>query len=316
MQPAPFYHEISAAPEGAAAYWAEASDGVRLRLALLGPPPSPCHGTVLLFTGRTEFIEKYGPAAAEFRARGYASASLDWRGQGLSDRPLDDPATGHVSSFAEYQLDVAELLRFVREQGLPEPYFLLAHSMGGAIGLRAIHEGLPVSAVAFSAPMWGIVLPAAARPLAWLITASFQATGFGARYAPSTKPVTYVLDAAFENNTLTTDPEMFGWMRRQIEAHPELALGGPSITWLNEALGEMRKLRRLPAPSLPCVTWVGSNERIVEISAIRRLMAAWPGAALTEVPGAEHELMMEPPATRADFFDACAALFARHRRAA
>ncbi|MFD0979659.1 alpha/beta fold hydrolase [Tropicimonas aquimaris] len=309
MTQAPFYHGIAAAPEGAEAVWVVAPDGVRLRLALLAPPPADCRGTVLLFTGRTEFVEKYGPAAAELQARGYASVTLDWRGQGLSDRQLDDPATGHVSRFSEYQLDVAELVRFARAKGLPEPFFLLAHSMGGAIGLRALHERLPVDAVAFSAPMWGIKLHPATRPFAGLITASAHVTGFGSRYAPSTKPVTYVLDAPFENNTLTTDPEMFAWMRRQVEMQPELALGGPSMTWLNEAFREGRRLRRLPPPATPCITWMGSNERIVEISAIRRLMADWSGGTLSEVPGAEHELMMEPPPIRSAFFDACAALF-------
>jgi len=43
-------------------------------------------GTVLLFPGRTEYIEKYGPAAADFLARGFATVVIDWRGQGLADR--------------------------------------------------------------------------------------------------------------------------------------------------------------------------------------------------------------------------------------
>ena len=96
MQPAPFFDEIADAPSGASAFWVEASDGVRLRVALLGPPPTQAKGTVLLFPGRTEYVEKYGPAAAALQMRGYACIAIDWRGQGLADRPLDDGAVRSV----------------------------------------------------------------------------------------------------------------------------------------------------------------------------------------------------------------------------
>lgn len=309
MEQAPFFDSISDAPSGASAFWVTAPDGVRLRVGLLAPAPAAAKGTVLLFPGRTEYIEKYGRAAAAFRDRGFACIAIDWRGQGLSDRPLDDPATGHVGRFSEYQLDVAEVVKLATGLDLPKPWFLLGHSMGGGIGLRALHCGLPVQATAFTGPMWGIALPAAYRPIAQLLAGLSHSTGFGHTYVPSTKPVTYVLDAPFDDNTLTTDHTMFGWMRRQLLAHPELALGGPSMTWLNEALKELRTLRGMPAPVIPCLTWVGSNERIVEIEAIRGVMTGWTNGTLTEVPFAEHELMMERPEVRDAFFDSAAAFF-------
>ncbi|SDK37900.1 alpha/beta fold hydrolase [Aliiruegeria lutimaris] len=311
MERAPFFHDIADAPEGASAFWVTAADGVRLRVALLAPPPADARGTVLLFTGRTEYVEKYGPAATELQARGYGCLSLDWRGQGLSDRPLDDPATGHVGRFSEYQIDIDGLMRTAEALSLPAPFFLIAHSMGGGIGLRALHGKLPVRAAAFTGPMWGIALPAMLRPVAQILAALGHSTGFGHSFAPSTKPETYVLEAPFEDNTLTTDRQMFDWMRGQLRAHPELALGGPSMTWLHEAFTELRALREMPAPDLPCLTWVGGNERIVDIPAIRRQMTAWPKGKLIEIPGAEHEVMMEPEATRRAFFDATAELFGR-----
>lgn len=309
METAPFFNEIADAPEGASAVWAHASDGVRIRIALLGPPPEAARGTVLLFPGRTEYVEKYGPAAAAFAARGFACLSIDWRGQGLADRPLNDPATGHVRVFSDYQRDVECLVAVARARALPEPWFLLGHSMGGGIGLRSLHGALPVAGAAFTGPMWGIALPAAFRPVAHLLAALSHRTGFGHNYVPSTKPVTYVLDAPFEDNTLTTDPAMFDWMKAQLTAHPELALGGPSMTWLDAALTELRQLRAMAPPALPCLTWLGGNERIVDKQAVRAIMADWPGGTLTEIPGAEHELMMEREETRTAFYDAAAAHF-------
>ncbi|RYH06951.1 alpha/beta fold hydrolase [Tropicimonas sp. IMCC6043] len=307
MERAPFFDDIADAPKGASAHWAAADDGVRLRLALLAPPPATPRGTILLFPGRTEYVEKYGPAAGEFHARGYACLSIDWRGQGLADRLIEHrPDMGHVARFADFQRDVAAMVARATALDLPRPWFLLAHSMGGGIGLRALHEGLPVDAAVFTGPMWGIVVPAAARPLARHFAGLIRAIGLGQRFMPSTGPVTYVLDAPFEDNTLTTDPGVYEWMRRQLHAHPELAIGGPSVTWFHEALTELARLRALPAPALPCLTWVGANERIVEITAIREVMSGWRGGRLTEVPGAEHELMMERPATRRAFFDTTA----------
>ena len=43
-------------------------------------------GTIILQSGRTEFIEKYYEVISEFIDRGYAVAMMDWRGQGLSSR--------------------------------------------------------------------------------------------------------------------------------------------------------------------------------------------------------------------------------------
>lgn len=104
---------------------------------------------MLLFPGRTEYVEKYGPAAGELAARGYATLTVDWRGQGLADRPLKDANTGHVARFSDYQKDIAALLDHAVREKLPKPWFLLTHSMGGAIGLRALYNALPVKAVAF-----------------------------------------------------------------------------------------------------------------------------------------------------------------------
>ena len=119
-------------PEGGYARWLQASDGVQIRVGVW--PCSGAKGTVFLMPGRTEYIEKYGRAATDLAQRGYATVSIDWRGQGLADRPLDAQLTGHVDDFGEYQLDMDAVLTCARAEGLPEPWFMLAHSMGGCIG--------------------------------------------------------------------------------------------------------------------------------------------------------------------------------------
>ena len=108
---------------------------------------------------------------------------------------------------------------------------------------------------------------------------------------------------------LTTDPEMYEMMRTQLAAHPELSLGGPSFIWLREALSETKHLSLRAAPSLPCATFLGSNERIVHKGRIHARMETWKGGKLHIIDGAEHEVLMEIPATRDKAVDEMAALF-------
>jgi lysophospholipase len=311
MDRAPLFADVADGPEGGEAWWINAEDGVRLRIGAWTPPGA--RGTVLLFPGRTEYVEKYGRTAAELAQRGYATLTLDWRGQGLADRPLPDRATGHVARFSDYQRDVRAAVAAARNLGLPRPWHLLAHSMGGSIGLRAAVEGLEVSSAVFSAPMWGIILARWMRPFALAVSGAARPLGLGHRYAPGTQAETYVIAAPFKDNMLTRDAAMYAYMRQQLRAHPELALGGPSLAWVHEALRETRALRAMAPPALPALSVVGSAERIVQTRAIETVMRRWPGGALEVYEGAEHEILMEGPEMRGRLLDSAVRLFERGR---
>ncbi len=306
---APLFTDISPAPLEGTAYWTHAVDGVRIRLGVFRPDRA--RGTVLLFPGRTEYVEKYAPAAGDLAARGYASVIIDWRGQGLADRLLEENRVGHVGLFADYQKDVDAMVGAARALDLPEPFYLLGHSMGGCIGLRSLYEGLDVAAAAFTGPMWGIRIAAPLRPVAWALGQVMPALGHGHRLPPGRVLESYVLTVPFEDNLLTSDPDMFEMMRAQLLAHPELGLGGPSFVWLREALSETLALSRMPAPAVPADAFVGTDERIVHLGRIEARMRNWPDGILHVIPGGEHEVLMEGPEARAAIFDTIADRFAQ-----
>lgn len=307
LSPAPYHSKIAYGPAGGAAHWVQTSDGLRLRVGHW--PLAQANGTVLIFPGRTEFIEKYGQTASAFAALGLASAAIDWRGQGLSERILDNPLIGHVARFTDYQKDVAAMVTCAQALGLPRPYFLLAHSMGGAIGLRAVMETTIFDAVAFSGPMWGLQIAPHLRPFAWTLSHLMPLVKQGHRLPPSTRMDHHVVVDSFEGNLLTRDAEQFEIMRQQLLSYPELTLGGPSYVWLREALREMHHLGSRASPHLPAVTFLGTNERIVEVSAIYTRMESWKGGHLEIVPEGEHEVLMEAPEQTAPLFEQMADLF-------
>ncbi|NDW45319.1 alpha/beta hydrolase [Ruegeria sp. PrR005] len=308
LSPAPLFEDVAGGPPGGAAHWLRTGDDIRIRVGHWRPEGTAL-GTVFLFPGRTEYVEKYGDAAREFTRRGLAMLAVDWRGQGLADRLLDDRRLGHVVSFPDYQRDVAAVVDLAAALDLPRPWYVIGHSMGGAIGLRAVMEGLPVAACAFTGPMWGIFFTPVMKPLSWVTSNLAPVLGMGHKNPATTSPEPYVFVQEFEGNSLTRDPAMYRMMQDQLAAYPELSLGAPTNIWLREALNECRLLAARAAPALPCLTYLGSHEQIVDRKAIRRRMADWPGGELIEIPGGEHEVLMEAPAVRGPVYDRLAAHF-------
>ncbi len=80
-------------------------------------------------------------------------ATLDWRGQEMSDRALPDRRKGCVRSFSEYQIDLDCFIKEIVLPDCPSPIFALAHAMGATVLLRAAHAGLhsPTCGSGFSA---------------------------------------------------------------------------------------------------------------------------------------------------------------------
>ena len=314
MEAGPFLADLAEGPEGGQAFWLTASDGVRSRAVFWRSGDA---GTVFLLPGRTEVAEKYGRVASDLAARGFSSVSIDWRGQGLADRVGRDPMMGHVGTFADYQHDLDAALAAAKALDMPRPFLLLGHSMGGAIGLRAVlRPDHPFAAAVFSAPMWGIQMAAHMRPVAWAVPRAARALGRGEVYSPGAQRDSYLAAAAFEANTLTTCPQQFAYMQRQVQADPRLALGGPSLHWLHEALEEIRALRRAAPPRLPALTGVGSDELVVDPSAIRTIGQRMPNGRVTIFDRARHELLMERAEVRDAFLGASVALFEAARATA
>lgn len=293
---------MSIAEAGGTVHWLEAGDGVRLRVAHW---PTGPRGVVLLLNGRTEFIEKYQEPVAALQARGFAVWTLDWRGQGLSTRPLPDPHRHHVWHFDEYLGDLDILLdRHVLPSLGHRPLVLLGHSMGGHIGARMLARRPQAFARAvLCAPMIDFLrgdwMPGwVARSV---IGAACLLPGRAVRYGPGAGPVP-ATPAPFEGNRLTTDPDRYAADLDLIRAAPDLALGGVTWGWLRAAMDSIAVLRQpetRAAIDMPVLVAMAGAERIVDNAAIRAFAMALRRGKAVKINDARHELLRETDAHQA-----------------
>ena len=219
-------------------------------------------GTVFICPGYSEYIEKYGKTANLFLEHGYTSVSFDWRGHGLADRLTSNPLLGHVETFSDYLKDFDAVIAWAQNLELPKPWFVLGHSMGGAILLKNLYENKHFKAAAFSCPMWGIKLNPALRIFAYIYGNVARILKLDKNFAPTRSEKGY-FDESFEKNALTNDLDMWHYLIEQITKYPCLKLGGPSVRWVDSALKETFKLSKLPSPKIPCITFLAEDERIV-----------------------------------------------------
>jgi lysophospholipase len=254
----------------------------------------------VLLQGRTEFLEKYAGVAADLRARGFAVAALDWRGQGGSARLLKNPRKGHIDDFADYGHDLAALMAAPAVAAIEGPRLLIAHSMGGCTGLRALARPFRFRAALLSAPMWGLAHPWAVQRLARTLSRAAVRAGLGGTYAAGGGDAPYA-GQGFADNRLTSCPEQYAAIARLTADHPHLALGGATWGWVRAAFAEMDALWAQACP-VPAFVALGGDEAIVSSEAIRR-RAVRDGMALLDLPGARHEPFFETAAIRARLWD-------------
>jgi lysophospholipase len=296
-------------PSGALSGFFKGYDGSKLRFARWDATRGPRRGTVCLFHGRSEYIEKYFEVVADLRRRGFAVATMDWRGQGGSQRPLSDPGKGHVRSFAEFDRDLAQFMKEIVLPDCPSPYFAMAHSMGGHIMLRnATLRGTWFTRMILSAPMIAISEQELGTPyaVARLYSEVLTAIGLGTLYVRGGDSEPLEL-AAFEGNPLTSDRDRFQRNTAVIQAAPQLGLGSPTVRWLRSALRSIARLTKPDYPlrvEVPLLLFAAGMDQIVSTQAIEEFAQRLKVGTHVLIPQARHEILQETDEIRKRFWAA------------
>ncbi|MBS3847145.1 alpha/beta hydrolase [Devosia sp. J2-20] len=294
-------------PEGARVGYFKTPDNVQLRYAFWPKSEGKHRGTICLVQGRAEFIEKYFETIADFRKRGFSVATFDWRGQGGSDRLIDNPALGYVDRFEDYWTDLKSFHGHILLPECPPPYYLVGHSMGGLASLMAgARDRLMFDRIFLSAPMLALDgLPLSMAGMA-RVAEVLSFVGLG-RMPVSRKADKPASEATFPNNPLTGDMLRYLRMVDVLNARPMLEIGAPTVRWAASAFGAMTVAGGDSFPAsvrIPLLMLGAARDAVVSTNAIEQLGLRMRTGRHMVIPGARHELFMESDAIRGQVFAA------------
>lgn len=249
-------------------------------------------GTVLIVHGFTENADKFAELIYSLLQNGYSVVAYDQRGHGRSwrDPAISDLSLTHVDRFDDY---VGDLERVVGGPlaGMPKPWFLFAHSMGGAVSsLFLERHGGVFGRVALCAPMiapnLGGLPPAAAR----LLCGAETLLGRDKRRIFASKPYSGPEDFA---TSCATGRERFDWYDA-LKAHtPEFQNNGPTYGWTREAIRASRMVLEPGAVEkidAAVRLYTAEDDNSVMPDAQIAFAARLRDGVRTLVPGSRHEI--------------------------
>jgi lysophospholipase len=261
--------------------------------------PVPSVGTVVLTTGRTQFIEAYLEAIAEWQKRGYDVWAMDWRGQGLSSRIIADaPSKGHVGSFEDYLQDLDYLVTNLAKPAQGAPNVIMGQSMGGGLVIRyaAEHPGVFQKVVA-GAPMLDFAAPSFLKGVisfAASVNPQGYVMGEGGDYSQANR--------TFDGNVITHDNNRFKRFHAFIDREPRLALGAATNQWANEGVKSCNNFTNtsyMAKLAAPVLLFSAETDKLVSADAQKKLAEQYPSLVRrVELPGTYHEVFLETDATQ------------------
>ncbi len=247
-------------------------------------------GAIVISDGRTEAVVKYKEVIFDLFNNGYSVYIHDHRGQGFSGRMIADTDMGYVDEFHTYINDMKYFYdNFVTSKS-HKNIFLLAHSLGGAIGATYLEEyPTDFNAAAFSSPMLGLPFPTC--------LAIGLLTGDEPEYAMGNTNYDEGL-VSFEENTLTGCEIRYNRMNTIFEELPKARLGGATYQWVYKSCKQFDVIfNEISKIKIPLILFSAGNEEIVSPSAhndfINELNSLGNDAKGYLVEGAKHELLIE-----------------------
>tara|TARA_B100000482_G_scaffold192385_1_gene180344 strand:- start:336 stop:1310 length:975 start_codon:yes stop_codon:yes gene_type:complete len=281
-------------PGGGNAFFINGFDNKRLRVALWNINSD--EGTIILQSGRTEFIEKYYEVIEGFISRGYCVAAMDWRGQGLSDRTCKNIRLGHIDSFEEYDKDLIKTLE-VYNKICPKPWIGFGHSMGGCLMASNFVENQEIyKALILCAPMLSIQSRSSLRILVSVL-GSVSSIGFKdfAINKPNWDHEQGWLEEEFNDNFLTSDQYRFNRVYRLISKEHALGVKGLSLGWIYEAIKRTNLFKDKKWGTLvekPSLLLNATRDRLVSPSGNVQILSKFRNSHVENIDS-RHEIFME-----------------------
>ncbi|MCB9763096.1 MAG: lysophospholipase [Alphaproteobacteria bacterium] len=246
------------------------ADGTKLAIRRWEPADTP-RAPILLVHGLAEHLGRYVHVAEAFTTAGYDVTGLELRGHGHSGGKR-----GHVNRWSDYSDDVR-----AAAASIGEPFFLVAHSMGGLVSLATLCE--PMNPLCR-----GLVI---SNPLLGVAVQAPKIKELGGRLLSRILP-SLSMTNEIPTEHLSRDPEVV----RRYEEDP-LVYSTITPRWYTEMLKAQEAVfAHASAYRLPVLLLVGEADKLCSPEASLRFFdqLGAPDKTLKRYPGYYHELFNEP----------------------
>ncbi|AZB44055.1 alpha/beta hydrolase [Bacillus sp. FJAT-42376] len=231
-------------------------------------------GVIVMVHGAAEHHRRYKWLIEMWRCAGYHVIMGDLPGQGTSTR-----RRGHIQSFSEY---ITELNRWLTEADKYDlPLFLLGHSMGGLIAIRALQEKEHnLAGVILSSPCLGLIH----KPNAALDAVS--------------RGLNIVTPALLLKSNLSIEMATRNKSVIEIDENDSLYVTKVSIRWYRELIHAVHQAndKQHTFPDVPLLVMQGGDDKIVDKTAVKSWFNRLDSSekSYKEWKGFYHEIFNEP----------------------
>ena len=249
-------------------------------------------GTILLQQGHNEFIEQYFEVIEKFLSKKFNVICFDWRGQGLSQKMIDDPHKQYIEDFSFHNQDLNYILDNLIYNNFNGPFIGIGHSMGGCIILNALKENNQLfEKVILSAPMLGFKNEKLLLPFIKLL----HIFGNKENYLIGSNP-NMGKETPFEQNDLTSDKKRYFRTLKLVRKKPNIRLWGITTAWAEAARKIILDMREKNwAESIETKILIINNlqDKVVNPNHIEQMSKRLKNSKLINFPLCEHEIFME-----------------------
>jgi len=283
---------------------------------------------LVISSGRSESYLKYKELSFDLFNLGFNVFLIDHRGQGLSERALENSHKGYVENFQYYVDDLATFIESIVSPhctvngNIQKPY-LLAHSMGGAIAARYLQDYPDnIQAAVLSSPMLGFN----SGGIPDVITKSLIKTTAQINQWFDDTPWYFFGYTDYTQNDFDGNPLMHSELRHQqfsqlYHTTPAIQLGGITIKWLTESMTALEKIfTNINKITTPTLVIQAGSDKIVNNQAqddfCQQLHQLHPQSCPNGKPllvkDAYHELFFESDVYRLQTLTAVVEWFEKH----
>ena len=259
------------------------------------------NGTILLQQGHNEFIEKYFETIQEFLNRGFNVVSFDWRGQGLSDKMINNEHKQYVEDFNIHEADLKFIIKEFIDKNFEKPLIGVGHSMGGCILLSFIKQNVNTfDKCILSAPMLGFNNEKLLLPLISLINTFRSKKSYLIGSKPSMGKETPYID-----NDLTSDEFRYKRTQKLVRKQPNIRLWGVTNGWAKSAKKALMTIRKIgwAESILTKILIINSlDDRVVSSDKIIEMSKRLKNSKIINFKSCEHEILMEKDEHRKRFW--------------